>query len=166
MSTVAEQLRQAREAQHLSLSQMAEVTKIRSDHLGALEEGHFEVFPARVYVRGSVRSYATLLKLDVPQIMAALEAELGQNKQFDESTGLSQEPRGVLDFLMLQFSKMDWKTAVFGLGGALVVLVITAAYFIWQHHRSVNPLKDLKPGIYHSTQHLSGETLPLPAPKR
>src|SRR5205814_427703 len=108
MSTVAEQLRQAREAQKLTLSQVGEVTKIRTDHLRALEEGQFQAFPAAVYVRGSVRTYATLLKLDVPQVMAALEAELGQRKEFSEAIPIDQS-RGVLDFVMLQLSKLDWR---------------------------------------------------------
>ena len=44
MSTVAEQLRQAREAQKLTIQELAEITKIRSDHIRALEEGNFNVF--------------------------------------------------------------------------------------------------------------------------
>jgi len=70
MSTVAEQLRQAREAQNLNVQQVAQVTKIRTDHLVALEEGNYNVFSAPVYIRGFVRTYAALLKLDVPQVMA------------------------------------------------------------------------------------------------
>jgi cytoskeletal protein RodZ len=166
MSSVAEQLRKAREAQHMDLSQVAEITKIRSDHLGALEEGNFEVFPAPVYVRGSVRTYATLLKLDLPPLMAALDAELRQNKVFSEPTPLSQEPRGFTDFLMFQLSKMDLKKTVWAASGAVGLLAITSGYFIWRHHRSVDPLKDLKPGLYQSNESLSGQTLPLPAPRR
>src|SRR5712664_3601126 len=64
MSTVAEQLHLAREAKSLTVHQVAEVTKIRSDHIRALEEGNFDVFSAPVYIRGFIRTYATLLKLD------------------------------------------------------------------------------------------------------
>ena len=73
MPTVAEQLRTSREAQGLTVYQVAEVTKIRTDHVRALEEGKFEAFAAPVYVRGFVRTYATLLKLDVPGMMSQLE---------------------------------------------------------------------------------------------
>jgi len=37
MSTVAEQLRRARQAQNLTLQRVGETTKIRTDHLRALE---------------------------------------------------------------------------------------------------------------------------------
>src|ERR1035437_7492143 len=42
MSTVAEQLRQARESQHLTEQQIVEITKIRTDHLRAIEEGNYD----------------------------------------------------------------------------------------------------------------------------
>ncbi len=64
MSTVAEQLRLAREAKQLTVEQVAEMTKIRTDHLRALEEGNFAVFSAPIYIRGSVKNYAAALKLE------------------------------------------------------------------------------------------------------
>jgi cytoskeletal protein RodZ len=162
MSTVAEQLRQAREAKQLTVEQVVEITKIRTDHLRALEEGNFDVFSAPVYIRGFVRSYATLLKLDVPQVMAALDAELGQNKKFAEPPHLLAQPRGILDFVMLQLSRVDWRRGLVGLGVAVLLLGIALGYMLWRHHRLADPLKGLKPGIYQPTQHTSGETLPLP----
>src|SRR2546421_3897855 len=98
MPTVSEQLRQAREAQKLTVHQVAEITKIRTDHLRALEEGNFEIFSAPVYIRGFVRSYCNVLKLDVPQVMSALDAELGQSKKFAEPPPFSAPPRTLLDF--------------------------------------------------------------------
>jgi cytoskeletal protein RodZ len=166
MSAVSDQLRQARETQKLTVQQVAEVTKIRTDHLLALEEGNFDVFSAPVYIKGFVRSYATLLKLDVPKTMAALEAELGQSKKFSEPPPLSGPPRGVLDFIMLQLSKVDWRKGVIALAVLATFVVVISIVLIWRHNRTSDPLKGLKPGVYHSTQHVSGETLPLPAPKR
>ena len=81
MSTVAEQLRLAREAKNLSITQVADITKIRSDHLRALEEGNFNVFSAPVYIKGFVRTYAMLLKLDVAGVMRALDGEAGPDGQ-------------------------------------------------------------------------------------
>lgn len=161
MSTVAEQLRQAREAQKLTIQEMAEITKIRSDHIRALEEGNFNVFSAPVYIRGFVRTCATLLKLDVPQTMSALEAELGQTVKFREPPPLTDQPKTVVDFVMLQLSKVNWGKGV-AFGGALVVVVIVVAVAVSRHHESKsNPVAGLKPGIYQSSN--SGETLPLPA---
>jgi len=162
MSSVSEQLRQARQAQNLTVEQVAEITKIRSDHLRALEEGNFEIFSAPVYIKGFTRTYSTLLKLNVPQIMAALESELGRSQKFSEPPPLSDRKRGVLDFVMLQLSRLDWGKVAMVLGAVLVLGVLISVWLIWRHYRTTDPLKDLKPGIYQSTQHVSGETLPLP----
>ena len=161
MSTVAEQLRQAREAKNLTVQQIVEITKIRTDHLRALEEGNFDVFSAPVYIRGFVRSYATLLKLDVPQVMAALEAELAGTTKFAEPPPLAARPHGLIDFLTLQLSKVDWRKGLIVLGAIITLMVVIWVWVAWRHH---NPLKGLKPAAYQSTQGVSGDTLPLPAP--
>ena len=161
MSTVANQLRQAREAKNLTPQQVVEITKIRTDHLQALEEGNFDVFSAPVYIRGFVRTYSTLLKLDVPQMMAALEAELAETTKFAEPPSLADRPRGVLDFLMLQLSKVDWLKGLIGFGVVVSVVVAFSAWYSWRHY---DPLKGLKPVLYQSTQNVSGDTLPLPTP--
>ena len=164
MSTVAEQLRQAREAKNLTVQQAAEITKMRTDHLCALEEGKFDVFSALVYIRGFVRTYATLLKLDVAQVMRTLEAELGATKKFSEPPPLATHPGGVVDFLMLQLSQVDWRKSVIGLGAVIVLVTFFWAMSAWRNSKAADPLKGLKPGVYQSTQNVAGETLPLPTP--
>jgi cytoskeletal protein RodZ len=166
MSTVAEQLHQAREARHLTVEEVAEITKIRGDHVRALEQGNFDVFSAPVYIRGFVRTYSTLLKLDVPQVMAALDGELGQTKKFAEPPPLSDHPRGALDFLMLQLSKIDWQKGAIALGCIALVLAGLLGYMSWRHRQNTDPLKNLKPGIYRPQKPAGGETLPLPPAKK
>lgn len=164
MPTVAEQLQHARKTRHLTIEQVAEITKIRGDHLRALEAGNFDVFSAPVYIRGFVRTYSTLLKLDVPQVMAALDSELGQSAKFAEPPPLSGRSRGVLDFLMLQLSKVDWRVAA----GALAILAVAGGLLLgvmaWRHYRARDPLKGLRPATYQTNPKNSGETLPLPSP--
>jgi len=162
MSAVSEQLRLARQAQKITIEQVAEITKIRGDHVRALEAGNFDVFAAPVYIRGFTRTYATLLKLDVAQIMLALEAELGQTTKFSEPPPLSNRKKGMLDFVMLQLSKVDWRKGLVVLGGVVVCGAIFLGWAMWRHYHTTDPLKGLKPGVYHSTQTVSGETLPLP----
>ena len=56
MPTVAEKLRAAREAQKLTINVLADKTKIRTDHLRAIEDGNYAVFPAPIYLRGTVKN--------------------------------------------------------------------------------------------------------------
>ena len=160
MSTVAEQLRGAREAQKLSVQQVADATKIRTDHISALEQGNFSMFSAPVYIRGSVKIYAKLLKLDLPPLMAALEAELGQTEKFSEPPPFTEETKKPLDRVIYLLAKLTLKVAL----AVVAVLVIVAAAVlvntVLKRHKNNDPLSNLPPAIYQSTN--SGDTLPLP----
>ena len=161
MVTVSEQLRRAREAQKLDIYQVAEITKIKTDHIRALESGDFDVFSAPVYIRGFIRTYATMLKLDVPQVLEDLDAELNKSEKFCEPPPLVERPRGVLDFLTLQLSRLNWRVAV--AVGVLLVFLFLAVIVIRSRTRTPsNPLKDLGPGLYQPPGD-AGEKLPLPA---
>ena len=165
MPTVAEQLHHAREAQKLSVEKVAEVTKFRADHIRSVEQGNYNVFSAQVYVRGFVRTYAKLLKLDIQQIMSALDAELGKSEKFRDPPPLVERQRTFVDFLTLYFSRVDLKkTAIFG-GAAAVVLVVTLSVVAFRRNKNSDPLKNLPAGVYQSKSN-SGETLPLPPTRR
>jgi cytoskeletal protein RodZ len=122
------------------------------------------VFSAPVYIRGFVRLYATLLKLDVGQIMSALDAELAQTEKFREPPPLTAHPKSVLDFVTLQLSKVNWRRNVTALIALLVVAVVVGGISIWLHNRNSDPLADLPPAVYQPTQPGPGEVLPLPTP--
>lgn len=164
MASVAEQLRTAREAQQLTITQIAEITNVRGDHIRALEEGNYDVFSAPVYIRGFVRTYAKILKLDVPAIIAAVDAELGKTDKFSEPPPLSDQPHTIVDWITLQLSKIDWRKAVIVLGLLIVLGALLAVYLVWRSTRVSNPLSGLKPGVYQPASNRSGDTLPLPAP--
>jgi cytoskeletal protein RodZ len=164
MATIAQQLQQAREAGNLTLEKAADITKIRTDHLRALEEGNYDVFSAPVYIRGFVRTYATLLKMDVPRVMADLVEELGKTSNFAEPPSLTGEPRTVLDRVMLWLSQVDWKKGMIVLGVIAVLGGTTAAVMVWRHNKTSDPLRDLPPATYRPNPGHGGVTLPVPAP--
>lgn len=166
MASVAEQLRTAREAQNLTIQQIAEITNVRADHIRAIEDGNYNVFSAPVYIRGFVRSYARILKLDVPTIIAAVDAELGQTEKFAEPPPLTDQPRTIVDFATLQLSKIDWRKALIGLGVLLVGLIIYAVISSWQGGRKPDTASGVKPALYRPTTNRPGDTLPLPHPTR
>jgi cytoskeletal protein RodZ len=162
MPTVAEQLRHGREAMKLDVYQVAEVTKIRTDHIRALEAGDYDQFVAPVYIRGFVRTYATLLKLEVPQVMADLNAELGRTERFAEPPALTRPQQGGLDSLLFQLSRIDWRILLAVLASVLVLTGAVAGYRLWHAHKTSDPLKDLSPAQYHPRAGEPGETLPVP----
>ncbi len=166
MSTVAEQLRGAREAQNLTVYQIAEITKIRTDHLRALDEGNYDVFSAPVYIRGFVRAYAMALKLDVPKIMESLQGELSKTAKHHEHPPLTKPPKSALDILMFQLSRMNWRIALPVGGTAILLLIAFGIYRVWSSQKTKDPLAHVSQGIYQSPQKNAGDTLPVPSPAR
>jgi cytoskeletal protein RodZ len=160
MPTVAEQLRAAREAKKLTVQQVADATKIRTDHIRALENGNFNVFSAPIYIRGSVKNYAAMLKLDVPQITAALDAELKGTEKFSEPPPLVVGSKSPLDHVMFLLSKVDAKIILAGSGILAIVLVVMLAGWAWRHHKNGTAPASLPPAVYQPAS--SGDTLPLP----
>ena len=165
MSAVAEQLRQARLAQGLTIHQVADYTKIRTDHIEALDEGNYDVFSAQIYIRGFVRSYARLLKLDEPQLLALLDGELSHTKKFAAMPPLTTRPHTIVDKLTLLLSKINWQKSLIALGVLLVLGIGAGIYFGWRHYQTSDPLAGLQPGVYQS-QNSGGETLTLPTTGR
>ena len=76
--TVGELLLAARERSGRSLEFMSEETKIPKQNLQYLETDNFEAIPAKVYVKGFLRTYANALGLDVQHILSKYEVQTGQ----------------------------------------------------------------------------------------
>jgi cytoskeleton protein RodZ len=68
---VGSALQRAREVRGLSLDQAARDTRLRVDQLDALEREEFEALPGEVYVRASLRTYASYLGLDADKVSGA-----------------------------------------------------------------------------------------------
>ncbi len=77
LRSLGDVLRQAREAQALSIEEVESRTRIRAKFIDALESGDFAVLPSTAHAKGFLRNYAQFLQLDVEQIV----------EQFSELTG-------------------------------------------------------------------------------
>lgn len=67
-------LRRAREAAGLSVLDVAQRTKFSVRQVEALEADNYALLPGATIVRGFVRSYARLLRLDVASLLATLDS--------------------------------------------------------------------------------------------
>lgn len=164
MAAVAEMLRNARESAKLSVKQVAETTKIRTDHVRALEEGTYEVFVAPVYIRGFVRTLCRLYRLPEGDAMAALEAELRQTEKFAEHPSLTRQPKGFLDGVTLLLSRVNWKIVLPALGVVVILAAAIGVERFLRERKTKDPLAGIGPGLYEPAQRAPGEVLPLPPP--
>ena len=160
MATVGEQLKAAREAQRLTVTQVADMTKIRSDHIRAIDQGNYDVFSAPVYIRGFVRTYAMALKLDTAVILAQLNQELAESG--GQTTPAFHPPAsGMVDYAMFHISTASRRMILPVLVVALVAGAVAGGVVLLNRKARQHPLDGLGPGLYQSTDS-AGETLPLP----
>jgi len=80
-TTIGEQLRKARLAQNLDLSQIADETKISKYYLEALEANQIERLPGLFFYKSFVRQYSKLLKLDGKKLESQITEEHGAPEQ-------------------------------------------------------------------------------------
>ena len=119
---IGAQLRAAREAQGLTLAQVAAETRIPQRHLQTIEEGNFAALPARTYAIGFSRSYAKLVGLDGEAVAETVRAELDAQEPRPRHRPASFEPG---DPARVPSSGLVWVVA-----GALVLLLVGGFFFM------------------------------------
>lgn len=87
---IGDALREAREQQGRTLEEASRATRIRSDHLVALEEERFASIGGDVYAKGFIRSYAGFLGIDPEPLLDLYRREV-ETGGFDPQT-LSEHP--------------------------------------------------------------------------
>ena len=76
MPAVGAQLREAREALGLKVSDIAKTLKLGQRQVDALENGQWDGLPGATFIRGFVRNYARLVQLDPNLLVAQLDPVL------------------------------------------------------------------------------------------
>ena len=128
----------------LTLQQASTATRIRLEHLSALEADEPELLPAPVYARGYLRTYARYLGLDEDSLVARLPAPL-------------QDTRRSLSLAMPARPRMVLSGPVLALGG-LVLLAGAFTAYAWHQIEA-----DQLPTIVTAPAQSPGVT-PLPSP--
>jgi cytoskeletal protein RodZ len=113
-------LRALREAQGLSLEDVAQITRIRRAYLAAIEEMRLDQLPSRPFAIGYVRAYAQVLGIDANDAVAKFK----QSAPFDENEPL-RAPVGVRP-------QRDPRVSV-AAGAAGVVLTAVLIWNLAQH---------------------------------
>jgi cytoskeleton protein RodZ len=124
--SVGQQLRAAREAKGVSAADVAKALKLSLHQVVALEEDDWSRLPGNTIIRGFVRNYARLVKLDADPLMQALtDLQMPQPPKLDLPAGTSTSlPQAG------KVERRDFATVFSGL--ALVVLAVLAYFFMPQ----------------------------------
>ena len=75
LKTVGGLLKEKRSERNLTLKQVSEATKIRSEYLEALEQSNYEAFPSEVYIKGFLKNYSKFLGISQDHALALYRRE-------------------------------------------------------------------------------------------
>ncbi|WP_338091686.1 helix-turn-helix domain-containing protein [Peribacillus tepidiphilus] len=124
LTELGNRLREAREANGLSLDDLQEITKIQKRYLVGIEEGKYEMMPGKFYVRAFIKQYAEAVGLEPEEIFEQYKNdipsvhndELPQLSRVQTRKTLGPTNSKILDMLPKLF---------------LAIFIIGAAVFIW-----------------------------------
>jgi VWFA-related protein len=116
-------LREKRESRYLSLPEVEVATRIRTEHLQALERGDLEALPGSRYAEIYLREYAHFLDLDPEPLLAMLRQRM-RWPRFRQQ--LAQRVRRFF----------QTRSPILGLGAFLIVLLVVALVWGLAGHRS------------------------------
>ena len=120
MQTVGDYLKKGREAQNISLSDVAEFTKISKIYLDCLEKGEYKKIPGETYIKGYISSYAECLGINEQEALKLYKSFRMKTSNADE---IKPERPADKKRPRLAFASLKTKT---GLVLTLSIIVISA----------------------------------------
>ena len=126
-SNVGQQLRLAREAKRWSVADVARAINLSEQQVLELENDNYHSFPALVYVRGFVRSYARLVGLAEKEILCALD-----QSEFVARNSKAIEPHLDYEHYRPAFNHRRWLPWING----LIAVVLIALVLLWLSEKS------------------------------
>lgn len=115
-------LRSEREKKNINITDVANQLKINPRNLRAMEEGDVEALPHPAYVRGFIRSYATLLGLGQEELQELMDSipdlNTGKAKKYVPQKPAEEEKQG-------RSSRTSFKILVF------LCILGAALYYLW-----------------------------------
>lgn len=175
MKATGQLLKSRREALKISIAEVSISTKITSRMLQAIENGDMDLLPARTFLRGFVKSYATYLKMDVEQVLKSFNAEMtALEPQPIVATPGESEPRVEAPALTTSESSGDGgpslmpegvsilKKAGLGLGLAVLVALIVMVYGLVQKYEREGQVEEPPASLTKIESETSPETKAAP----
>lgn len=95
--TLGEKLRQAREARSISISEVAEQTRISPLYIKSIEEDNYKTLPGGIFNKGFVKSYAKYVGIDEQEALADYAALHGSQNASIEDEPKTYRPQVLTD---------------------------------------------------------------------
>ena len=110
------------------------------------------MFSAPIYIRGSVKNYATRLKLDVPTSHGRARRRTGRDGKIQRAAAVQRVTKTPMDEVMFWLAKMNMKMALVGAAPFGVLLIIVLAHAVLKHGEQTDSSVKVPPRRYEPGQ--------------
>lgn len=128
--SLGEKLKAVRTSAGLTLSELAEKTKIQKSILKAFEEGHYDKIPDPIYARNFLKTYVRTLGGDVTYFLEQFESERG-TCDFTKNARLPRKRTHALQFLVT--------SRIVNISILTLVAAAIVGYLGWQINAILSP---------------------------
>ena len=111
-------LQQARKKKKFSLDKVHKLTKIKTEYLEALENNDVSTFPAELYYKNFLKTYAKFLSLDSVEILKLYE----QAKKEEQEDLFKQNNIDIIENKFIDFCKTNVKTII-TVASVIIILI-------------------------------------------
>ena len=112
-------LQQARKKKRYSIDRVHKTTKIKKEFIEGLENDNVSAFPAELYYKNFLKTYAQFLSLDPVEML-----NLYEQSKLDQQEDLFKQTNNNIENKFVEFYKKNKQTIVYIGYGLIVVLVI------------------------------------------
>lgn len=136
MITVGEILRNAREKQNISLTEIEKSIRVRAKFLEAIENNNWSLFSSKIYITGIIKNYSQYLKLDPKKILAFFR------RDYEKKEDIRFKTRVASKYLTPETKK-------FAIIGVIILFLLFFSYFGYQIKQFLSPptLIEISPKI-------------------
>jgi cytoskeleton protein RodZ len=124
--SLGEKLRQAREAKGLTLSDVAEQTRISSLYLEAIENDEYKILPGGIFNKGFVKSYAKFVGINEQEALMDYQAVLARS---DGATA-DGEPRAYRPEVLTDDRSGSMLPTIIAAALVLIVMTVGILYLV------------------------------------
>lgn len=117
--TASQILREAREAMGFSQDQVAQELYLTPNYIRLIDSDEIDKIAKQAFVRGYLRSYAKMVKVDDDDVVARYEISQGTKPQKVQVRGVTREALGSTNFTGPVF-----QTGILGLVGLIVIIAL------------------------------------------
>ena len=129
MKSIGQILQAGRLAKKIDISDVARITRIRSQFLQALEADDYSLLPSSTVARGFIKNYAQFLNISTEQILAIFRRYFGENPEG------KIVPRGLASPIG-EYSLWTPKTTVIAI--VICLLTLFGTYLIYQFRTMIS----------------------------